>query len=82
MGRDRKEDLEKALDNMLMALESGNIPEGLGIDVDKIDFSSLSKDDIEHLLKKVNYIIETISKKQEKILKSISDKSDLKGYQF
>ena len=82
MGRDRKEDLEKALDNMLMALESGNIPEDIGIDVDKIDFSSLSKDDIEHLLKKVNYIIETISKKQEKILKSISDKSDLKGYQF
>ncbi len=81
MGRIRKEDLNRILDSILFQLNEGNEVD-ISLNVDDIDFSSLSKEEVETLLKKVNFIIEKISEKQTQILNSISDKGDLKNYRF
>ncbi len=80
MGRDRKEDIEKILDRIMVSLENG---EDVNPDILKnIDFSNLSKEKVEILLRKVDRIIEIIKVKQNNIINSISNKTDLKNYRF
>ncbi len=81
MGRSGKEDLERILDDIIIKLDDGGIPENISI-IDKIDFSNLSKEDVEILIKKVNYVIEKISEKQKSIVKSVAEKTELKNYRF
>ncbi len=81
MGRSGKEDLEKILDNIIIKLDNGEIPENILI-IDKLDFSNLSKEDVETLIKKVNYVIDKISEKQKSIVKSVAEKTELKNYRF
>lgn len=81
MGRSGKEDLEKILDNIIIKLDDGEIPENILI-IDKLDFSNLSKEDVETLIKKVNYVIDKISEKQKSIVKSVAEKTELKNYRF
>ncbi len=81
MGRSGKEDLERILDDIIIKLDDGGIPENISI-IDKIDFSNLSKEDVEILIKKVNYVIEKISEKQKSIVKSLAEKTELKNYRF
>jgi len=81
MGRSRKEDLEKILNDIIIKLDNGEIPEDISL-VDKLDFSNLSKEDLEILIKKVNYVIEKISEKQKSIVRSVAEKMELKNYRF
>ncbi len=80
MGGDRKKDLTTLLDQILIELENGNLP--VDFDLQGIDISSIEKEEAQKLINKIDYVIQKISEKQAEILKSISDKTELKGYRF
>ncbi|NPA52518.1 MAG: hypothetical protein GXO22_06455 [Aquificae bacterium] len=80
MGGNRKKAIEQKLDEILIRLENGEIPKDFSFG--DIDLSSLNKEEVDFLLKKVDYVISKISEKQMEIVKAISDKSNLKEYKF
>lgn len=50
--------------------------------VQDLDFSKFSKEEIEYLLRSISNLENKVKTKQEEILKAISKKSDMKKYRY
>ena len=84
MGGTAIKELKRKLDQIILLLESGDFESASNImgQIQNLDFSRLSKEDIEYLIRSISNLENKVKSKQEDILKAISKKNDMKKYRY